>query len=115
MDKKINATPNKAQKDRFMRRANQLVAKSRKSPQYVRDTILTYMNQLHKATFGTRNRKIQNIRDHNLIDTFRETYPREFKIALIKHDVKFGKSNWEKEAKYIMRIDTFQDVDDFIY
>lgn len=96
MYRKINATPNKAQKERCHRRANQLVLKSQKSPQYVRDTILTYMYHLHKATFGSRNRKIQNIRDGNLIDIFMETYPREFKIALIKYDAKFGKSNGKK-------------------
>lgn len=91
MDNKIHVTPTKAQKDRYIRRANQLVLKSFKSPRHVRDIILTYMYQLHKATFGARNRKIQNTRDSNFIDTFRETYPREFEIALIKYEAKYGR------------------------
>ena len=90
--KKITNFPTKGNRQKFHRRADQLVLRCATSPQYVKDVILTYMYQLQQAIMGTHNRRVQNIIDGNLIDTFKETYPREFKIALIKNEAKHGRS-----------------------
>lgn len=89
---KMNNQPTKECISRFHKRANQLVLRCATSPQYVKDTLLNYMYQHRQAKIGAHNRKIQNKIDGNLIDIFKETYPREFKFALLKHEAKYGRS-----------------------
>ena len=89
---KIKNQPTNESVNKFHKRATRLVNRCATSPQYVNDVILSYMYQLQKATISAHNRKIQNTRDSNLIDIFRVTYPREFRIALIKNESQHGRS-----------------------
>lgn len=89
---KIRNQPTKEDVNRFHKRADQLILRFATSPKYVKDVILAYMYQLQQATIGVHNRKIQNTIDSNLLNIIKETYPKEFKFAIIKNEAMYGRA-----------------------
>ncbi len=72
-------------------KVDNLIKKGGKNPQYLKQTIFAYIKAVNDLYRGVNKRKLQNIRDHNLIELFKEKYSDEFKICLLEYEKKYGK------------------------
>ncbi len=68
-----------------------LIKKGEKNPQYLKQTIFAYIKAVNYLSHGVNKRKLQNVRDHNLIELLKKKYPDEFKICLSEYEKKYGK------------------------
>ena len=87
---KENKEPKILRRKRHIKVEN-LIKKGEKNPQYLKQTIFAYMKAVGDLYRGVNKRKLQNIRDHNLIELFKEKYLDEFKICLLEYQKRYGK------------------------
>ena len=84
-------TESKILRNKWHLKVESLIKKGEKNPQYLKQTIFAHVKAMNDLYRGIKKRKLQNIRDHNLIELFKEKYSDEFKICLLEYETMYGK------------------------